>query len=182
MRTLPLSWSPRPALWCSASALTSRTSRRSVSVRATRSSSTPSSTDSSKWAIGANTRSNTVASSPCAVRSSTSTLRRRTGPSASTCGATRSSGSPRSRWTTREATTTSTMWRCSRAGSSWPRPRSASGRRPSSTPSPGERRRGDASPTVSCSTAWSPGFRGWSTSPGREPPTSCSTSWAPMPR
>ena len=63
---------------------------------------------SSAPATGASTRSSTAARSPCAARSSTCSRPPPTRPSASTCGATRSTGSPSSPWPTSARPSTST--------------------------------------------------------------------------
>ena len=91
----PRSSSRRSGRWCSGSARTSRTSSRSSSRpgdaarprRARRAARRASAT-------GASTRSSTGARSRCAARSSTCTRRPPTTRCASTCGATRSTGSP----------------------------------------------------------------------------------------
>ena len=82
---------------------------------------------SSARATAGRRSSSTAASWPCAARSSTCTRPPPTGRCASTCGATRSTGSPSSRSPTSAPPTTSPGSRCSAAASCCPPTRCGSG-------------------------------------------------------
>ena len=126
----------------------------------------------------ASTRSSTAARSPSGARSSTSSPRPPTFRSASTSGATRSTGSPSSRWPTSARPTTSTSVEIFGCRELLPtddvRARAEAARRATSR---GAATTGSGSPRASPSTAWSRGCRGW-----RRASTCCSTSSAPTRR
>ncbi len=145
---------------CNDSAPTSRTPPRWSSARASRSMPRRWWPSWSAWGTGGSIRSSTGASWRCGGRSSTCSARPPTCRSASTCGATRWTGSASSRWATSDRPRTWPRSRCSAAASCCPRPRFGSAPAGWSARRPGGASSGSACAKDWSSTAWSPGCRG----------------------
>ena len=130
-------WWPRCGPWCSGSDPTSTRSSRSWS--ASRTGWTRPSWWPAWWRPGTAARSwsSTGARWPCAARSSTCSAPPPTCRCASTCGATRWTGSPSSRCPTSARPSTSPRWSCSGAASCCPPTRCGPGPRPASPPTRG---------------------------------------------
>ena len=119
----PRFWWRRCGHCCNDSAPTSRTPPRWSSARASRSMPRRWWPSWSAWGTGGSIRSNTGASWRCGGRSSTCSARPPTRRSASTCGATRWTGSASFRWATNDRPRTWPRSRSSAAASCCPRPR-----------------------------------------------------------